>query len=357
MVRTIATLILFLSLFAFSSCTKSPKETGTAAPAELRIFTWSQYFDDDFLRAFGERHKVKVKADYYSSNEEMLAKLQLLGAESGYDLILPSDYMVRTLIELKMLRPLEKARLPVLADFDPEVLNPSYDPGLSFSVPLALGTTGVAVNTKLLPTLKTAAGLSWREIFENPAYRGKVTLLDDTKEVLQVALLIQGKKLATATEAEVKAAFEYLKRHKSQIKGFPPETMPVMEAGECGICMAYSGDALTVAKEKKEFIYVLPNEGTTIWTDNLAIPANAKNVDVAYIFINELLSVEGAKSLTERTGYRSANLKAKAALPKEIAANPMIYPLEKDRQKMNFILNRKDLASLVDREWALLKSL
>lgn len=361
MVRTLAQLTT-VALFLFTllpACTKAPQD-GTApsagSPKELRIFTWSEYFDDEFLRAFGEKHGVQVKADYFSSNEEMLAKLQLLGAGSGYDLILPSDYMVRTLIELKMVRELDKAKLPVLKEFDPDTLNPDYDPGLRFSVPLSVGATGIAINTKVLPKLANATSLSFKEMLEDPAYAGKVTLLDDTKEVLQAALAIHGKAITTATEADVKEAFAYLKKHKAQLKGFPPETRPVLEADECGLCMAYSGDVLSVAKEKKEIRFVFPKEGATIWTDNLAIPANSANPDSAYLFINELMSAEGAKDFTERTNYRTPNVKAKAALAKEISGSPVIYPSAAQRKKMHYLVHRKDLAQLIDREWALLKS-
>lgn len=360
MVRTLAQLstVLIFSL-SFFACTKggdSSSSSPAAGPKELRIFTWSEYFDDEFLRTFGEKNGVKVKADYFSSNEEMLAKLQLLGAGSGYDLILPSDYMVRTLIELKMLKALDKAKLPVLKDFDPDTTNPDYDPGLQFSVPLSVGATGIAVNSKVLPKLANVTSISFKELFEDPAYAGKVTLLDDTKEVLQAALAIHGKNIVTASETDVKEAFEYLKKHKAQLKGFPPETRPVLEADECGLCMTYSGDVLSVAKEKKDIRFVFPKEGATVWTDNLAIPANSQNPEAAYLFINELLSAEGARAFTERTNYRTPNLKAKAALPKEVAGNPVIYPSAEQRRKMHYLVQRKDLAQLIDREWALLKS-
>lgn len=358
MVRTLQQLTaIALLVFSFSACTRSNENPpGTHTPKTLRVFTWSEYFDDDFLREFEKKHGIEVKADYFSSNEEMLAKLQLLGNSSGYDLILPSDYMVRTLIEWKMLKELDKEKLPVLKDFESEALNPDYDSGLRFSVPLSIGTTGIAVNTKLLPSLAKAKSLSWKEMLENPAYKGKVTLLDDTKEVLQVALLVHGKNISTATEADVKEAFAYLKKHKSQLKGFPPETRPVIEADECALCMAYSGDVLSVAKEKPEIQFAFPSQGATIWTDNLAIPANSANPDAAYMFINELLSEAGAKGFTERTNYRTPNKKAKAALAKEISSSPVIYPSAEQRKKMHYLVNRKDLAALIDKEWALLKS-
>jgi spermidine/putrescine transport system substrate-binding protein len=359
MVRTIFRRVALLSLFALlAACTRAtlPQNapTETAPVGELKIFTWSEYFDDEFLKKFGEAHHVKVKADYFSSNEEMLAKLQITGGDAGYDIILPSDYMMRTLIDLKMVRALDHAKLPVLQDFDKDALNPEYDPGLRYSVPLAIGTTGIAVNAKVAG--KVPSSITWKQMMEDPTYKGKVTLLDDQKEVLQMALSVLRKSMAKATEADVKAAFAYLKAHKAQIKGFPPETRPVIEADECALCMAYSGDVLSVAKEKKDVTFLVPQDGATIWTDNLAIPNNAKNVDTAYQFINELLSVDGAKSFTTRTNYRTANGKAKAALPNDVSGNAVIYPSAKDRARMHFIVPRKDLALVIDKEWALLKS-
>ena len=130
-----------------------------------------------------------------------------------------------------------------------------------------------------------------------------------------------------------------------------------MEADECALCMAYSGDALSVAREKKGIRFLVPKEGATIWTDNLAIPANARNADLAYRFINELLSTSGAKNFTLRTNYRTANMKAKSSLPQEISGNAVIYPGSAELSRMHYLVHRKDLSLLIDREWALLKSL
>jgi spermidine/putrescine transport system substrate-binding protein len=352
--------VILLSLFAFFGCTQ--KEAGKPPQQELKIFTWSEYFDDATLKAFEQKTGAKVKADYFSSNEEMLAKLQLMsrGGGPGYDLILPSDYMVRTLIELKMLQTIDTNKLPFLKDFDPDAWKAEYDPGLKYSVPLAIGTTGVAINTKLLPQFSAEDslknGISWKEILENPAYQGKVTLLDDTKEVLQLLLLMQGKQMASATEKEVRDSFAYLKAHKSQLKGFPPETRPVIEANECAICMAYSGDALSVAKDKKEIRFVIPKEGASIWTDNFAIPLNAQNPALAYQFITEILSANGAAAFTKRTNYRTADLKARDQLPADLKNNRAVYPPAEDRARMHYLIQRKDLSAVIDREWALLKS-
>jgi spermidine/putrescine transport system substrate-binding protein len=334
--------ILFLSLLFFTACTRPSVK-------ELRLYTWSEYFDPAVIAQFEKESGAKVKLDYFASNEEMLAKLKLLGNERSYDLILPSDYMVRTMIELKLLQPIKKDLLPFLADFEAEGLNPPYDPNLQFSVPLSVGFTGLAWNSKLI--LKLPEPFSWKDFFENPSYKGKVTLLDDTKEVMHAALMAQGKDALKADQ--VMDAFAYLKKHKGQIKGFTSETRPTIEAGECALCMAYSGDVRSVAAEKPEIKFVIPKEGATIWTDNFAIPASSPEAELAHKFIAMMLSAEGAKAFTERTGYRTYNRKARSLLSKEVVNDEIVFPKS---GKFHFLMDHKEKSKEIESEWAQLKS-
>jgi len=342
------TLLAIAALF-FSACTKRD-------PAkELRLFTWSEYFTPGELREFERETGIKTKADYYSSNEEMLTKLQLTADGDGYDLVLPSDYMVRTMIDLKLLAKLDHKRMEFIGHFPEEARHPPYDRNLDYSVPLAVGLTGIAWNSKLLPQLPNGADFSWRDFFELANLNGRVTVLDDMKEALQAVLLIRGKDLSSATPEDIRNAFAYLTAHKDQLKGFTSETRSVIEADECALCMAYSGDVLAVATTKPEIKFVRPKEGLTIWTDNFAIPKNARNVDAAYRFMAKVLSAEGAKNFTTRTHYRTYQAEARALLPAEIATNPVIYPEPKPGE-FHYLVQRNELADLIDRAWALLKS-
>ena len=259
------------------------------------------------------------------------------------------------MIELNLLQPLDKARLPFLKDFPAEALSPPYDPGMKYSVPLAVGLTGVAWNTKLLPELPNGANFAWKDFFEFANVAGQVTILDDTKEALQAALMRAGKDLSTASRDDVEAAFAYLTAHKKQLKGFTSETRNVIEAGECALCMAYSGDVLSVSTEHPEIRFVRPKDGITVWTDNFAIPKNARNPDAAYRFMAKVLSPEGAKAFTERTKYRTFQTKARALLPEALRSSPVIYP-DAGNADLHYLVQRKEFSDLIDRAWALLKS-
>jgi spermidine/putrescine transport system substrate-binding protein len=343
MVRTPILALGLLALTSLSSCTSPLK----VKKPELRLLTWSEYFRDDTIAAFEKQSGVKVVRDSFANNEELLAKVKasVEAGGRGYDVILPSDYMVQSMVKLKLLRSVDRPALKVLEAFSGDFLKPAYDPGLAHAIPFAFGTTGIAVNTKLAAGLDLAKGLSWKDLFETKDHSGKVTLLDDSKEVLHAALLALGKDWKSLDEEGVKAAFAYLKENKRNIRLFTAETRSVMESDECVLCQAYSGDALSVSDTKSEIRYMIPKEGATLWTDNFAFPANGRGVDAAYAFVNYMLSSEPAKAFTVKTRY-----------PTPVSRDTALTPSEEEFKKLAFLSEREDLLPLIDRLWTELRS-
>lgn len=225
------------------------------------------------------------------------------------------------------------------------------------AVPLAWGTTGVVINTKLVPSLKGAKSISWKDILENPKYKAKVTFLDDAKENLHVALMIQGKAWATASEADITAAFAYLKKVQGQIKIFTPEAEPVIEASECGICMVFSGAGVRLSHQHPELTYLIPTEGATVWSDNFAIPANAPHAEWAHQFINAVIEDKSAAAFTNRTYYPTANKASWALLQDHIRNSTMIFPTAETFKSLHYLTDREELLQLTDRLWTEFKSL
>jgi spermidine/putrescine transport system substrate-binding protein len=343
----------------FSAVLVSCSKSETSAPSkELRIYTWSNYLEDSLIKAFEKATGSNVKLDYFSSNEELLAKIQasVQSGASGYDLIMPSDYMVYTMTKLNLLQELDGSKLAFRSDLAAQFSNPSYDPGLKYSVPVAWGTTGVAVETAKAKGIDLAQGLSWKDLFENPANAGQVTFLDDMKEVFHAALMVLGKKWESAGEAEIAQAFEYIKKNKKNIKAFTTETKPVMEAGECHLCQAYSGDVLRAQQKRSTLKYFIPKEGATLWTDNFSIPKNAPNVALAHEFMAHFLSAESAKAFTELTFFASPNEKSRALLSPALQSNETIFPSAQDRSRLHLIQEKPELMTLMDRYWTELRS-
>ena len=146
-----------LSAAALSGCGWTLANVRTQAVPQgesdrLHIFTWSSYTDQALLNAFREQTGIEVIADVYDSNEAMLAKLQA-GGGAAYSIIYPSDYMVRRMLELGLLRELETSRLSGLTELFEQFQDPRYDPGNRHSVPMSWGTTGLVYNRRKLQTV------------------------------------------------------------------------------------------------------------------------------------------------------------------------------------------------------------
>ncbi len=351
------TSLICLAATLLVSC-KKDGETQSSAPQELRIMTWSEYFRNELIEEFEKKHGVKVIQDYFSNNEELLAKIQasVQSGSKGYDVIMPSDYMVGTMIKLNLLKPIETAQFTFLAQFDPNFKSPAFDPEMKYSVPFAWGTTGIAVNTQLAKGFDVSKGVSWKDLFETKAFQGKVTMLNDSKENLNAALLALGHTWSTAGEKEIKEAFAYLKTTKKNLRIYTDEVRPVIEADECVLCQVYSGDAMNVASKKKGIVYLIPKEGATLWSDNFAIPANGQQTKLAHEFMNFMLSEKGAKLFTERTFYPTPNMAAKALLESTFVNNENIFPKEKSMKSLVYLSEKPELLPLIDKLWTELKT-
>src|SRR5512143_2884662 len=144
-----------------------PAPQATSAPTEakptsteLNLYAWSDYVPQQMLDDFTAKTGIKVNYDTYSSNEEMLAKIQ--AGASGYDLVVPSDYTVEIMIKQAMLEPLDKTQIPNFANLDPRFTNRNYDPGNKYSVPYQWGTSALAYDKTKVPFEPK----SWADIWD-----------------------------------------------------------------------------------------------------------------------------------------------------------------------------------------------
>ncbi|MBC8249285.1 MAG: spermidine/putrescine ABC transporter substrate-binding protein, partial [Anaerolineales bacterium] len=156
---------------------------------ELYVYNWSEYIDPQIYADFEKEFGVHVVEDTFASNEELLAKLQ--AGATGYDVIVPSDYMVEIMIEEGLLVELNHENIPNIENVDPKFANPPYDPGMVHCVPYQWGTTGIGYNSEVLEEPPD----SWAYLFD-PAvaseYAGQLTMLNDSRESMGAALKYLG---------------------------------------------------------------------------------------------------------------------------------------------------------------------
>ena len=295
-----------------SSSTESSPAASGSSDNTLHIYSWSAYVDDQMLADFEEKTGIQVIADIYDSNETMLAKLQA-GGGGQYGIIYPSDYMVEQMIEMEMLLDIDKTQVPDLADLLPQWQSPPYDPGNQYSIPYAWGTTGLVYNTAELGEELT----DWDYLWDNRQdLSRKMTLLNDVREVMGFTLKMLGFSNSTENPEEIEAAFEMLEELKPSLSAFTTDGWrDRIIPGDILIAHAYSVDALDVIAENSDLDYIVPASGATVWTDGIAIPKTAPNVEAAYAWMNYVLDPESASEVVSRLRLATPNEKTFEMLP------------------------------------------
>jgi spermidine/putrescine-binding protein len=345
----IRSLALLLSFLLIASACSPGSEDGKAKPVTLHLFTWSDYTEETVVRQFEERFGVKVVTDTFGSNEELLAKLQ--GGAAGYDVVVPSDYMVSILIKQGLLAELDPAKVPNLAHVYPHLKGLYYDLQNKYSVPYLWGTTGIGYNADLV----SPPPESWQVLWDE-RYKGKISLLNDEREVFGMALRAAGESLNAAEPAKLQAAKARLMAQKALVKTYTSENYDqLLVSGEVALAHGWSGTIMRAAAERPSIKYVVPKEGGTIWQDNLCVLKSSAHKDEAMAFINFLLEPQTAALITTKVKYASASEEARLFVPKDIAQNPAIYPPDTVVARLEWIRDVGEAIKVYDRAWTELK--
>lgn len=318
---------------------------------ELRLLNWSDYMPREVLNEFEKREGVKVVEDTYDSPEAMLSKLQA-GGDSEFDLLITPDYTVGTLARAGSLLELDKSKIPNLQNLDPQFADPAFDPGGKYSVVYQWGTTGLAYREDLV----SGPVESWAVLFDPAKQVGRFLLLDEMREMIGAALKYKGESVNTTDPARLAEVQALLLEAKRRSQGFAGGTSirDRLIAGDIAVGPAYSGDILAAQPENPKLKYVIPVEGATLWTDNLVILKKSPNQELAYKFINFLLEPEIAAQISNSIGYATP---VAAAMDKiEERDNPLIYPTEKKRARLELLADLGDQADAFNKVWSEVKS-
>jgi len=358
-------LVIFLVALIAAGCASggtAPEEETTpvegTAPEEgtdkvLNFYNWSEYIEPEIFTLFEEETGIRVVEDTFGSNEDLLGKLQ--GGATGYDVIVPSDYMVTTMIELGLLAELDHSKLENFDNLDPSFTDPPYDPGLAHCIPYFWGTTGIGFNWNDWDE----APASWEYLYnpENAAeFEGRISMLDDMREVLGSALIYLGYSPNTTDEAELEEAKQVVLAIKPYIAAFDSDTYEDnMLTGDVALALGWSGDIFTAQVEDENIDYVIPEEGAVKWTDNLCITADAakdpQRLEMAYQWIDFLNRPEIAAMNTDFVWYASPNAAAEEFIDPEILGYEAVYPSEEVFNRLQWLENVGDATELYSRIW------
>lgn len=346
-----------LSMLAFAGPALATDKT-------VSIFFWFDYVSPKVIEEFEKETGIKVVYDTFESTELLTTKV--LVGKTGYDLVLPTASVIGRYIGAGALQKLDKSKLPAIKDFSPDIMAfvANQDPGNEYGIPYAYGTTGIMFNTKMIAERMKDAPVNSLDIVFKPELAAKfkdcgIAMVDSPEGILSVALRYLGFDPFSTNETEIKKAGELLMSVRPYIRHFKTGAI-ISELAQGDICLAlgWSGDAYIAAgraaeaKAGVEISYSIPKEGTEIYADVIAIPADAPHAENAYTFLNFLLAPKNIAQFTNSFWYPNANVAANELVDEAIRTDPNIYPPKETLAKL-FAARPRDQKSLraVTRLW------
>lgn len=310
-----------LSACSASTTAQSAGGGGDDASNELYLYNWSDYVAEDTIPGFEEQTGIKVTQDFFASNDELLAKLQAGG--TGYDVIVPTDFMVSVLVKNSLLEELDRSKIPNFENVGKNYRGLPFDPENRYSVPYQWGTVGILYDTKVVSEEVTSWDAMW-----DPRYEGRIVMYDELRDAMAAALKRLGYSLNTKNPSELEDAKRSLIEQKPLLLGYfaSTETRELVLRGDVALGHVDVGDAFLAITEDDRLKYIIPEEGTNLWLDNMAIPKGAPHPGAAHEFINYVLDPRVGAELSNYTLYGSPNEAAMPLLDKEVRNTPGIYP-------------------------------
>jgi spermidine/putrescine transport system substrate-binding protein len=365
-----ASVVLAVLLAACQTATPAPTEAPPATaetttgrcgdPSQLAdeivFYTWVEYIDPDIIAQFEAECGVKVIETNFDSNETLLAQLQAGGA--NYDIIVPSDYMVQIMVEEGLLEPLDFGVIANIKNMGANHVKQYFDPEQRYTVPYWWGTSGYAVDTNVIADPVA----SWEPVFEpSDDTCGKISMLDDQRETIGAALMYLGYSINDVDPAHLEEAKQLLIEQSKCVKAYDSQTNDdLIVQGETVMAHIWTGDAILAGLPdlggREGIAYVIPEEGCTIWQDNLAVPTTAQNKYTAMVFMNYLSYPEIAAQNAEFVGYGLPNQAARDFIDPDILADEGIYPPDDVMQRLQWIEDVGPALELYDRIWTEFKA-
>ena len=315
--KKIISLALAITVIAalFCGCQSSGKTT-------LRVYNWGEFIDMDLLDKFEKETGIKVLYDVYTDNESLYAKIKNSG-EDAYDIIVPSDYMIKKMISEDMLAKLDFANIPNYKNLNEAYIKPSYDPTGEYSVPYFYGMVGILYNKNKVSGKVTGM----KDLFDEK-YSREVCMLYSMRDTIGMTLKMLGYSMNDTDPAHINEAKELLIKQKPNVLAYGTDDLvPKVSDGTAAMAMVYSGDGIVAAGEDPDNVeLVIPEEGTNIAMDSMVILKTSKNKEAAEKFINFMLDAENAAQNAETTGYSTPNKAAWELLDDETKNDTRRYP-------------------------------
>ncbi len=292
------------------------------AEGELFLYNWSNYIPPDLLKAFESDTGIKVTLDVYDSNETMVAKLQ--AGAAGYDVVVPSTYMIQPMVEQGLLEAIDVASLPNFKNLKEAFKDQPHDPKNAYSAPYLWGTTGFSYDSARVPGGELPE--SWAPFFDPPSeLDGQIAALNDEVEVWNAAAYYLSVDKCTEDKEDAQAILDLLEKQKPHLAMYQSDgTIDRMAAGEVIMHQQWNGAAHRTKEKLPTVVYVYPKEGISLWGDNFAVPKGAPHLENAKTFIDWMMDPKNIAAASDFTGYNNAIEGSEQYMDKALTEDPAV---------------------------------
>ena len=349
--RTASLALVAASALALTACS-SGGDSASGESTELNIYAWAGEIPDSVVAAFEEETGISVTVDTFDSNETMISKLA--AGNSGYDIVEPSQYAVQLLVGQDLVEPIDYDQVEGLENVQAKFIDPSFDPGNEYALPWIWGTTGLLYNEACTGEALT----SWDAMFD-PAYAGKVYMLDNMLASYIVGLQSTGSSATSTDEAEIDAATEKLIEQKPLLAGYNSTNYyDLVASGDACMSLAWGGASVAgVVASNPDVKYVLPEEGGTLWVDSFSVAKGAPHSDAAYQWLNFVLQPEIAAMATNDGSLATTNEAAlKLITDAALLENPAIFAPADQIENAEFIVDPGEAMRYFQDGWTRVKA-
>ncbi|MDL2288514.1 ABC transporter substrate-binding protein [Oscillospiraceae bacterium OttesenSCG-928-F05] len=344
--RTLA-LLLILALCGLAACeTSAPGANGQTSGGEVRVYNWGDYIDEEVIQIFENETGIKVVYDTFDTNESMFGKVANSPGYT-YDVVIPSDYMIKRMIDADMLAELDFSNIPNFSLIGDQYKSKEYDPADAYSVPYMWGTVGILYNTTMVDKPVNSWRILWDEDFTKNLY-----MMDSVRDSIGVTLKMLGYSLNSTDIAQLEAAEAELVAQKPLVLAYTgDEVKDAMIGGNAALSVVYSGDATTCILENPDLAYAVPEEGTNLWFDAMCILKTAENKENGEKFIDFMCRTDIAEMNREYINYSTPQTEVFEALPDEIRNDPGQYPTEDVIEKSEVFVDLGETVAYYDDLW------
>jgi spermidine/putrescine transport system substrate-binding protein len=298
------------------------------AAEKIVISNWDGYMPKDLLERFKADTGIDAELSVHATNEEIMGKVTASGGK-GYDVLFVSSPFAEALNNLGLAAKLDHGKIPNLKNLYPEATQLQHDPGNTFSIPYAWGTTGICYRSDLVKTEPS----SWNDLL-SPAeeVKGKETMLSTDRWLMAAAFLAMGKSVNSTDQETLDAAKAKLIEAKRNLLAYDDTVFfQKLVSGEATVTHAWDGWCNYGIAENSAIKYVIPKEGSDLWVDTMVVTAASENKDAAHKFIDYVLSADNGKWVVENIMYKTPNKAGMEAIDKSMLEkypNMAISPAE-----------------------------